>query len=130
MTDTHPPVSSRAAADPWPTELRVAPDKTALTIRFEDGASFTLAAEYLRVESPSAEVQGHAPHEKVTLPGKRRVKISELHPVGTYAIRPVFDDGHSTGIYTWGVLRDMGAEQEQRFGAYLAALAEKGLSRD
>lgn len=130
MIDPNAPISTAGAADPWPTELRVAPDKTALTISFEDGATFTLSAEYLRVESPSAEVQGHAPHEKVTLPGKRRVKISELHPVGTYAIRPVFDDGHSTGIYAWPVLRAMGVEQEQRFGAYLAALADKGLSRD
>ncbi len=130
MTDTNPTQPAPGANDPWPTELRVAPDKSALTITFEDGASFTLSAEYLRVESPSAEVQGHAPHEKVTVPGKRRVQISELHPVGAYAIRPVFSDGHSTGIYAWPVLRAMGVEQETRFGAYLAALAEKGLSRD
>ncbi|WP_029005995.1 gamma-butyrobetaine hydroxylase-like domain-containing protein [Azorhizobium doebereinerae] len=114
----------------WPSELRLSPDRTALIVTFEDGARFTLAAEYLRVESPSAEVQGHAPHEKVTVPGKRRVTITELHPVGAYAIRPVFDDGHSTGIYAWPVLRAMGEEQEARFGAYLQALADKGLSRD
>ncbi|MGU3496991.1 gamma-butyrobetaine hydroxylase-like domain-containing protein [Xanthobacteraceae bacterium A53D] len=114
----------------WPRELRLSPDKSTLTITFDDGASFSLAAEFLRVESPSAEVQGHAPHEKVTVPGKRRVKITELHPVGSYAIRPIFDDGHSTGIYAWPVLRTMGEEQETRFGAYLEALKEKGLSRD
>ena len=130
MTEISPAQPAAATTEPWPTEVRLAPDKSALTITFEDGASFTLSAEYLRVESPSAEVQGHAPHEKVTVPGKRRVKITELHPVGAYALRPVFDDGHSTGIYTWGVLRAMGAEQQQRFGAYLVALTEKGLSRE
>ncbi|GGF88939.1 hypothetical protein GCM10007301_56060 [Azorhizobium oxalatiphilum] len=121
---------ANADAANWPRELRLAPDKSALTITFDDGKSFTLSAEYLRVESPSAEVQGHAPHEKVTVPGKRRVKITELHPVGSYAIRPMFDDGHSTGIYAWPVLRAMGEEEEARFGAYLEALTEKGLSRD
>ncbi len=132
MTDTPWPETAGTAAEAstWPSEIRLSPDKSALTVTFEDGARFTLAAEYLRVESPSAEVQGHAPHQKVTVPGKRGVKIKELHPVGTYAIRPVFDDGHSTGIYAWPVLRTMGEEQEERFGAYLKALEEQGLSRD
>ncbi|QTL04500.1 DUF971 domain-containing protein [Aquabacter sp. L1I39] len=116
-------------SDPWPSELRVAQEKHALVVTFEDGASFTLPAEYLRVESPSAEVQGHAPHEKVTVPGKRMVRIAELHPVGSYAVRIVFDDGHSTGLYSWVLLYTLGLEQEQRFAAYLEALKEKGLSR-
>lgn len=123
------PSAPSAPADPWPSELRVSQDKHALVVTFDDGASFTLPAEYLRVESPSAEVQGHAPHEKVTVPGKRMVRIAELHPIGSYAVRIVFDDGHSTGLYSWVFLYTLGLEQEGRFAAYLDALKEKGLSR-
>jgi len=101
MSDT--PSSSAPAS--WPTELRLTPDKHALVISYEDGARFTLPAEYLRVESPSAEVQGHAPHEKITVPGKRMVRIVQVDPVGSYAARLVFDDNHSTGLYTWELLR-------------------------
>lgn len=115
--------------EPWPTELRVVQDKHALAVTFEDGAAFTLPAEYLRVESPSAEVQGHAPDQKITLPGKRAVRIVGVEPVGNYAVRLMFDDGHSTGIYTWDLLHAMGAEQETRFAAYLAELKRLGLSR-
>ena len=125
MSDT--PAASAPA--PWPTELRLTPDKHALVISFEDGARFTLPAEYLRVESPSAEVQGHAPHEKITVPGKRMVRIVQVDPVGSYAARLVFDDNHSTGLYTWDLLRTLGEEQEQRFGAYLDELNIQGLSR-
>ena len=116
-------------ADPWPTELRVIEERHALKVTFEDGASYTLPAEYLRVESPSAEVQGHAPHEKQTVPGKRSVRIAEVDPVGSYAVRLVFEDGHQTGIYSWVYLWSLGAEQEARFGAYLEALEAQGLSR-
>ena len=123
------PPSPSVPADPWPSELRLAQDKHALVVTFEDGASFTLPAEYLRVESPSAEVQGHAPHEKVTVPGKRMVRIAELHPVGSYAVRIVFDDSHSTGLYSWVLLYTLGLEQETRFAAYFEALKEKGLTR-
>lgn len=113
----------------WPTELRVVNDRHALAISFDDGSTFTLPAEYLRVESPSAEVQGHMPEEKITVPGKRMVRIAQVEPVGNYAVRLIFDDGHSTGIYTWDLLRTYGVEQETRFGAYLAALEAQGLSR-
>lgn len=116
-------------ADLWPTELRVIEDRHALKVTFEDGAAYVLPAEYLRVESPSAEVQGHAPHEKQTVPGKRRVRIAEVEAVGSYAVRIVFDDGHQTGIYTWPYLWSLGAEQEEKFAAYLEALAAQGLSR-
>lgn len=116
-------------SDPWPTELRLVQDRHALVITFDDGPSFTLPAEYLRVESPSAEVQGHAPHEKQTVPGKRAVRIVEVEPVGAYAVRLVFDDGHQTGLYAWPYLRTLGEEQEERFGRYLEALKEQGLSR-
>ncbi|OYW58940.1 MAG: hypothetical protein B7Z15_23295 [Rhizobiales bacterium 32-66-8] len=116
-------------ADPWPVELRVIEDRHALKVTFEDGAEYTLPAEYLRVESPSAEVQGHAPHEKQTVPGKRQVRIVEVEQVGAYAVRLVFDDGHQTGIYTWPYLWTLGAEQEEKFAAYLDALKAQGLAR-
>lgn len=115
---------------PWPSELRLVNDRHALSVAFEDGVSFTLPAEYLRVESPSAEVQGHAPHEKITVGGKLRVRIDDLEPVGNYAVRIQFDDGHGTGLYTWDYLYTLGTEQEQRFAAYLAELERQGLKRD
>ena len=99
---------ARDDPDPWPTELRLTKDKKALTVAFDSGESFALAAEYLRVKSPSAEVQGHAPEERKTVPGKRNVQILEVLPVGNYAVRLVFDDMHSTGIYSWDYLADLG----------------------
>jgi len=115
---------------PWPTEVRVLSNRGAMVVAFEDGSAFTLPAEYLRVESPSAEVQGHSPDERQTVPGKRNVMILEVHPVGNYAVRLVFDDMHSTGIFTWSYLHELGREQETRFQRYLDELAAKGLSRD
>lgn len=115
---------------PWPTEIRVLSNRSAIEVAFDDGSRFTLPAEYLRVESPSAEVQGHSPDQRQTVPGKRNVMILEVHPVGNYAVRLVFDDLHSTGIYTWSYLRELGREQESRFQRYLDELAAKGLSRD
>ncbi len=115
---------------PWPTELRLHKDRRALAVAFEDGTRFTLAAEYLRVESPSAEVQGHNPDERKLVPGKREVGIMEIHPVGNYAVRLVFDDLHSTGIYSWDYLHQLGREQESRMARYLEELAAKGLTRD
>jgi len=114
----------------WPTEVRLSKDRRNLKVAFEGGASFTLSAEYLRVESPSAEVQGHAPDERKTVPGKRNVEIIEVLPVGHYAVRLVFDDMHSTGIYAWDYLHELGREQETRFQKYLDDLAAKGLSRE
>jgi DUF971 family protein len=115
---------------PWPTEVRLSKDRRGLTVAFEDGARFTLPAEYLRVESPSAEVQGHGPDERKTVPGKRAVEILEVLPVGNYAVRLVFDDMHSTGIYSWDYLHELGREQEARFQKYLDALKAQGLSRE
>ncbi|HLL29040.1 MAG TPA: DUF971 domain-containing protein [Xanthobacteraceae bacterium] len=115
---------------PWPTEVRLSKDRRGLTVAFEDGARFTLPAEYLRVESPSAEVQGHGPDERKTVPGKRAVEILEVRPVGNYAVRLVFDDMHSTGIYSWDYLHELGREQEARFQKYLDALKAQGLSRE
>ena len=114
----------------WPTELRLHKDRRALTISFEDGASHTLAAEYLRVESPSAEVQGHNPSERKTVPGKREVGIMEIVPVGNYAVRLVFDDMHSTGIYSWDFFRQLAHEHDTRWARYLEELEIKKLSRD
>lgn len=115
---------------PWPTELRLQKDRQALVVRFDDGTSFTLPAEYLRVESPSAEVQGHSPDERKTVAGKRSVRILEVLPVGNYAVRLVFDDLHSTGIYSWPYLHELGRDHDKRFANYLDDLASKGLSRE
>jgi len=115
---------------PWPTELRLAKDKKSLAVTFEDGQSFTLPAEYLRVTSPSAEVQGHSPDERKTVPGKRDVAILEVHPIGNYAVRLVFDDMHSTGIYSWDYLYELGRDHARLWQDYLDELAGKNLSRD
>jgi DUF971 family protein len=114
---------------PWPTELRLRKDRKALSVTFERGESFELDAEYLRVKSPSAEVQGHAPEERKTVPGKRDVAILEVQPVGNYAVRLVFDDLHSTGIYSWTYLYDLGRNRAAYWQEYLDELAAKGLSR-
>lgn len=113
----------------WPTELRLAKDKQSLAITFNDSAAFALPAEYLRVTSPSAEVQGHSPAQRKTVPGKRNVRIISVLPVGNYAVRLVFDDMHDTGIYGWDYLFKLGTEQTERWQAYLDELAAKGLSR-
>jgi DUF971 family protein len=113
----------------WPTELRLSKDKKTLTVAFEGGDRFALPAEYLRVKSPSAEVQGHSPDERKTVPGKRNVQIMEVNPVGNYAVRLVFDDLHSTGIYSWDHLLDLGRNHAKFWQDYLDELAAKGLSR-
>jgi len=114
---------------PWPSELRLRKDRKALTVTFVDGESFELAAEYLRVRSPSAEVQGHSPAERRTVAGKQDVAILEIHPVGNYAVRLVFDDMHSTGIFSWDYLFELGSNRERYWGEYLGELAAKNLSR-
>jgi DUF971 family protein len=116
-------------ADPWPTELRLDKDRRVLTVTFDDGESFVLPAELLRVLSPSAEVQGHSEAQRVTVAGKKKVRIARIEPVGNYAARIVFDDGHDTGLFVWEYLRDLGENQEVRWQAYLTDLAAKGLAR-
>ncbi|MEE1654941.1 DUF971 domain-containing protein [Microvirga sp. CF3062] len=118
------------ASERWPTELRLSKDKRSLHVAFDDGAAFDLPAEYLRVTSPSAEVQGHSPAERKTVPGKREVAILGVEPVGNYAVKLVFDDMHDTGIYGWDYLYRLGAEQGEKWQAYLDEMAAKGLSRD
>ena len=113
-----------------PIEIRVRRASRRLEVDFGGDRRFSYPAEYLRVESPSAEVQGHTPAERVTVSGKRDVGIASVDPIGHYAIRIHFDDGHDTGIYTWDYLLQLGQEQAERWQAYLAALAVKGLSRD
>lgn len=115
---------------PWPTELRLKRAEKRLDIAFDDGKSFSLPAEYLRVESPSAEVQGHGPDEKVIVAERAHVGILELEPVGNYAVRIKFDDLHDTGLYSWEYLYRLGREYDKRWALYLAALAERGLSRE
>lgn len=114
----------------WPTELRLSRDRRTLHVAFEDGASYALAAELLRVESPSAEVQGHGPTQKKTVPGKAGVEILKVEPVGHYAVKLTFDDMHDTGIYGWDYLRELGETGAEKMQAYLDELAAKGLSRE
>jgi DUF971 family protein len=112
------------------TELRLDRAARVLHVSFEDGVTYALPAEYLRVESPSAEVQGHSPDQKQTVAGRRHVGIIAIEPVGHYAVRLVFDDLHDTGIYSWDYLATLGREQDRRWAAYLDALAVRGLSRE
>jgi DUF971 family protein len=113
----------------WPTELKLDSEKRTLAVSFDDGRSFALPAELLRVMSPSAEVQGHSPEQRITVPGKKNVRILRLEPVGNYAVRIGFDDGHDTGLYAWEYLRDLGENQDARYRSYLEELAAKGLTR-
>ena len=112
-----------------PPALTISPDKGELHVAFPGEATFTLSAEMLRVMSPSAEVQGHSPDQRVTVGRKRNVKIKELKPVGNYAARIVFDDGHDTGLYAWSYLQTLDREREKRWAEYLSSLAVKGLNR-
>ena len=114
----------------FPTEIRLKKEEKILEVDFDDGSRFAFPAEYLRVESPSAEVQGHSPDQKVTVSGRRHVGIIGLEQVGHYAIRIKFDDLHDSGIYSWQYLYELGTTQEERWQTYLANLATQGLSRD
>ena len=114
------PSDKAGAGNPWPSEIRLNPARDVLTVAFDDGARFSLRAEYLRVESPSAEVKGHG-GPKTILTGKEHVKISGLEPVGNYAVRIGFDDGHDSGLYSWTYLHHLGSDEERIWAAYLAA---------
>lgn len=113
-----------------PSEIRYEKATKVLHVTFDDGEAFALPAELLRVESPSAEVQGHSPLQKQLVAGRRHVGIIGIEPVGHYAVKLTFDDLHDSGLYTWDTLRRMGEEQDSLWQAYLDALAAKGLSRD
>jgi len=123
------------AEDPYglaarPTRIRLRKAEKSLDVTFDDGSEFSFPAELLRVESPSAEVQGHGPDQRTIVAGRRHVGIMNIEAVGNYAISIVFDDLHDTGIYSWKYLYDLGREKESRWQAYLAALRANGLSRD
>lgn len=114
----------------WPVELRLKRSEKLLEVTFDDGTRFQLPAEYLRVESPSAEVQGHGPGQKTLVHGRAHIGIIGLEPVGNYAVRIKFDDLHETGIYSWSYLYQLGIEHEKRWHDYLEGLAASGLSRE
>ena len=115
---------------PAATEIRLDRATRVLHVSFDDGTQYALPAEYLRVESPSAEVQGHHPGQKQTVAGRRHVGITGIEPVGHYAVRLVFDDLHDSGIFSWDYLAELGSAYERRWTAYLGALESRGLSRD
>jgi DUF971 family protein len=123
MTDAH-------ATPHWPVEVRLNKADRQLSVTFDDGAAFAYPAEYLRVESPSAEVMGHGPGQRVIVAGRADVGISTIEPVGNYAIRIVFDDGHDTGIYSWRYLYDIGENRDRIWSEYLAALEARDLKRE
>ena len=114
----------------WPEEIRLSKAKDSLFVKFDNGYETTLTAELLRVESPSAEVQGHGSGQKTTPAGKANVTIAAIEPVGNYAIRISFSDGHDTGLFSWGILHDYGQRQQQLIDDYLARLAAAGERRD
>jgi DUF971 family protein len=115
---------------PTPTEILLHQKSRVLEIAFSDGKRFRLPCEFLRVYSPSAEVRGHGPGQEVLQVGKKDVEITELDPVGTYAVRPVFSDGHNTGIYSWDYFYSLGVNQEEMWRRYLQRIAEAGASRE
>ena len=119
-----------SAKVPHPTEVKLHQSSRVLEIAFDDGARFHLPYEYLRVYSPSAEVRGHGPGQETLQIGKREVAIKSVEPVGHYALRPTFSDGHDTGIYSWDYLHDLGVKRDSNWNAYLARLAQAGKSRD
>lgn len=114
----------------WPIEIRLKDDKKTLLVAFDNGETHEYSAEYLRVCSPSAEVQGHDPSQKKTVPAKRHIGIMQIDPVGNYAVRIHFDDLHNTGIFSWDYFLELAHEREKHWGGYLKELEEKGLSRD
>ena len=123
-------ITIRDNTGPWPTLLRLKKAEKKLEVEYDDGKTFSFPAEYLRVESPSAEVQGHGAGQKTLVHGRAHVGIMELEPVGNYAVRIKFDDLHDTGIYSWNYLYQLGVEYEKRWREYLGALSAHGLSRE
>ncbi len=130
MTQTTSDPGPSSAADRWPVELRYRRGARVLSVTFDDGTHHELSAELLRVESPSAEVQGHGLEERKLVAGKRHVGIETIEPVGHYAVRLVFDDGHDTGFYTWATLDRLGRERDILWADYEARLHKAGLDRE
>jgi DUF971 family protein len=119
-----------AANAPRPTEIKLHQESRVLEISFDDGKTFRLPCEFLRVYSPSAEVRGHSPDQEVLQTGKKLVEISTIEPIGNYAILPTFSDGHSTGIYSWDLLYDYGVNQKEMWQRYLQRMEAAGASRE
>lgn len=130
MSDAAPDTGAQHGTRHWPQEIRLKKAEKRLEIDFDNGVTFVYPAEFLRVESPSAEVQGHMPSQKQIVSGRREVGIMKLEPVGNYAVRIVFDDLHDTGLFTWNYLYGLGERQDDLWATYLADLEAKGLSRD
>ena len=112
-----------------PTDIKLHQQSRKLDVSFDDGQSFTLPCEYLRVYSPSADVRGHSPEQAVLQTGKEQVNIKDIEPIGNYAVKLVFDDGHDTGLYTWDYLHELGTHQVEYWRRYLASLAAVGVAR-
>ena len=123
-------MTQNGAQEVWASELRLNRQKSELSVTFTDGTIGRLPAEFLRVVSPSAEVQGHSPSERKLVPGKRNVTIRAIEPVGHYAVRLVFSDGHNTGLYSWHYLHEITLRKEEMWSGYLEELAAAGASRD
>ena len=123
-------MTQNSAQEPLVSELRLNPQKSELSVTFTDGVAGRLSAEFLRVVSPSAEVQGHSPSERKLVPGKRNVTIRAIEPVGNYAVRLVFSDGHNTGLYSWHYLYELTRRKDDLWDGYLQELAAAGASRD
>jgi len=115
--------------DCYPTEIKLHKKSRQLAISFSDGCQFNLAAEYLRVYSPSAEVTGHGSNSAILVTDKENINIEQIEPIGRYAVRLIFDDGHATGLYTWPVLYELGSEFDNKWAQYLARLKEEGHTR-
>ncbi len=130
MTDWNPEPLPMDRNTPRPTEIKLHQKSRILEIAFDDGSRFSLPCEYLRVFSPSAEVRGHGPGQEVLQVGKRDVEIKEIEPVGNYAVKLAFSDGHDTGLYSWEYLHELGEKQESSWKSYLARLEAAGASRD
>ncbi len=130
MTHWNPEPFPMDRNTPRPTEIKLHQKSRILEIAFDDGSRFSLPCEYLRVFSPSAEVRGHGPGQEVLQVGKRDVEIKEIEPVGNYAVKLAFSDGHDTGLYSWEYLHELGEKQESSWKSYLARLEAAGASRD
>ena len=130
MADCNSDSASMDRTTPRPTEIKLHQKSRILEIAFDDGKRFELPCEYLRVFSPSAEVRGHGPGQEVLQVGKREVGIKEIEPVGVYAVKLAFSDGHDTGLYSWDYLYELGEKQESSWKSYLARMEQAGASRD
>ena len=123
-------MAASAPQSPRPTELKLHQKSRELEIAFDDDRTFRFSCEFLRVHSPSAEVRGHGPGQEVLQVGKKNVEITAIEPVGTYAVKLVFTDGHDTGLYSWDYFHDLGVKQDEYWKTYLARMVRAGAKRE